>query len=108
MSFPFRPFIAVLVSVVTAQWTVADDHFLTIGGGSSPDNNQVSLEKNILYFRTVLGGSGLGSARHDVFFSDGDDPGLDVQYVDPEFEPPALNVLLARLNGNEHELYYQY
>jgi hypothetical protein len=108
MGFRFRPCVALLVIVVAAQWTVADDHFLTIGGGGSPDNNQVSLEKNILYFRTVLAGSGLGSAAHDVFFSDGDDPGLDVQYVDPEFEPPVLNVLLARLNGNEHELYYQY
>src|SRR5688572_11559785 len=38
----------------------ADDHFLTIGGGSSPDNNQVSLEKNILYFRAVLAAAGLG------------------------------------------------
>ena len=100
--------VLLFVLVLLSPAVRAEDHFLTIGGGSAPDNNQVSLEKNILYFRAVLAASGLGSAKHDTFFSDGDDPGLDVQYIDPDFEPPALNVLLARLNGNEHELYYQY
>ncbi len=89
-----------------ASW--AGDHFLTIGGGGSPDNNQVSLEKNVLYFTKVLAGAGVGSSPHELFFSDGEDPGRDVQFIDPSFEPPRLNVMLARLNGNEADLYLQY
>src|SRR5688500_13984238 len=94
--------------LLTTHRARAEDHFLTIGGGSSADNNQVSLEKNILFFQKVLAESGKGKAPHDIYFSDGDDPGKDLQYIDPDFEPPTLNALLARLNGNEHELYMQY
>ena len=40
----------------------ADDHFLTIGGGGSPQNNQVSLERNVVYFRQTLADCGLAAA----------------------------------------------
>jgi hypothetical protein len=105
---PPRCLILVTLLLLATRAARAEDHFLTIGGGSSPDNNQVSLEKNIIYFQKVLAESGHAKARHDIFFSDGDEPGKDIQYVDPASEPPELNVLLARLNGNEHELYVQY
>ena len=38
---------------------MAKDHFLTIGGGSSASNNQVSLEKNVLYLQRFLKDAGL-------------------------------------------------
>lgn len=36
-------------------------HLLLMGGGSEPKNNQISLEKNMLYFQRVQDQLGLGS-----------------------------------------------
>jgi hypothetical protein len=84
------------------------DVFLTIGGGGAPAGNQVSLEKNALYFQRVLQALGLGDCRHDVLFSDGSDPGRDLQYVDPALSIPAANLLLAQLCGQEDGVRDQY
>ncbi len=87
--------------LLTAASAQAKDYFLTIGGGSSPPGNQVSLEKNVLFFQRVLVELGLPIERHDVLFSDGDDPGRDVQFDDPAYAPPEANLWLARLFSQE-------
>jgi hypothetical protein len=89
------------------------DHFLTIGGGYSPSGNQVSLEKNVLFFRQVLAerypaGEGAAAPRHDVLFSDGDSPGRDVQYADAASDVPRARRLLAQLADEEDDLGYRY
>jgi hypothetical protein len=76
----------------------ADDHFLVIGGGYNPSGNQVSLEKNVLLFRTLLGEVEPDRADAcEVYFSDGDDPGRDLQYRIPDDALPRANLLLARV-----------
>src|SRR5690554_3616895 len=75
----------------------ASDHFLTIGGGPSPRNNQASLESNVALFRRTLDDCGLAGAPHEVFFSCGATPMRDVQYLDPAADPPPANLLLSRL-----------
>ncbi len=75
----------------------AEDHFLVIGGGYAPEGNQVSLEKNVLLFRTLLGEYYPSGVDQDVFFSDGDAPGRDLQYREPEEALPRVNLLLARV-----------
>src|SRR6478672_7040107 len=68
--------ITIALSTLTLPARAAD-HFLTIGGGYSPAGNQVSLERNVLFFRDVLGElykPGPAPA-HEVFFADGNDPG---------------------------------
>jgi hypothetical protein len=100
-----------LVLLLSAPAARAADHFLTIGGGYSPSGNQVSLEKNVLFFRNVLADVYAGNAspgRHDVFFSDGDAPGRDVQYDDPANPLPEAYRLLARLADAEDDLGYRY
>ena len=67
----FRWLLGFLVSLHSCSVIRADDHFLTIGGGESPTNNQVSLEKNILYLQRFLSDSGLGSMAHDIYFANG-------------------------------------
>ena len=85
------------------------DHFLTIGGGGSPRNNQLSLERNVVYFRKTLADCGLASAPHEVYFACGNERIRDLQYSDPKFEPPRANVLLARIfDRNEDDLYNSY
>jgi hypothetical protein len=89
----------------------AADHFLTIGGGYAPSGNQVSLERNVLFFRQVLADlypKPAGLPRHDVFFADGDSPGRDLQYEDPSWQVPEANRLLARLADDEDDLGYRY
>lgn len=74
----------------------AADYVLTIGGGHTAQNNQVSLEKNVLFFGRVLAEQ-LPDATHTILFADGDDPRRDLQYVDPEVPPPRVDALLARI-----------
>ncbi len=82
----------------------AEDHFLVIGGGADPSANQVSLEKNVLLFRTLLGEKYPSGVDQDVYFSDGDDPGRDLQFYQPEAELPRVNLLLARVLRQTNDL----
>lgn len=84
------------------------DHFLTIGGGYNPSGNQVSLEKNVLMFQQFLGEKYPDSIPHDIFFADGNAPGRDLQFADPNYHIPKVNQLLARLAREENALGYQY
>ncbi|MBX3414005.1 MAG: caspase family protein [Pirellulales bacterium] len=97
-----------LACLGTPNSAQAEDHILTIGGGYSPTGNQVSLEKNVLYFRRMLEDLGLSGLHHDVFFADGDSPGRDLQFTDPEHNLPKANELLARLFEQTSELGYEY
>lgn len=97
MRFRTAAVACMLVACATTGPARAADRFLVIGGGYAPEGNQVSLEKNVLLFRRLLGEyypSGVGQA---VLFSDGDDPGRDLQFLEPESAMPRVNVLLARV-----------
>ena len=83
-------------------------HFLILGGGYSPSGNQVSLEKNVLYFRRVLGELDLLKAPRHLFFADGRDKGRDLQFMDPAFEIPEVNRALAELLGSTKGIANQY
>src|SRR5258708_17035386 len=89
----------ILISVLSigAIPALARDHFLTIGGGSSASNNQVSLEKNVLFLQRYLEASGMGNVPHEILFSDGNGGARDLQYEDPNYEPPRVNELLAEV-----------
>lgn len=87
---------------------VAEDYLLTIGGGYDPSGNQVSLEKNVLFYHRVLGELGIGAVPHDVFFADGESPGRDLQFADPTQELPRVHRLLAQVFGQTDNLDHQY
>jgi len=105
-----RPLSALFLALVALSATPvrAEDHFLTIGGGNAPSHNQVSLEKNVLYFQQVLGGFGIDPKLHDIYFSDGSDPTRVVQYR-PHEAVPRVNALLAQIfdNSDAPELAYR-
>lgn len=114
-----RPALKLPVLLLAAAWTCAApaqaraaDDFLTIGGGYSPSGNQVSLEKNVLFFRQVLAdlypADGAATLRHDVLFSDGNSPGRDVQYAEPGWDVPHARRLLAQLADEEDDLGFRY
>lgn len=85
----------------------AADHFLTIGGGDSPSYNQVSLEKNVLFFQRLLRDLEGPGIAHDIFFADGTAGSRDVQYVADD-QLPRVNLLLARLFNQEEGAHLRY
>lgn len=98
----FAAFLLALPYVAAAK-----DYVLTIGGGYSPMGNQISLEKNILFFQRLLAEKKPDIASHEIFFADGDSAGRDLQYADPE-GVPKLNRLLAEILGSENYLDFAY
>ena len=84
-----------------SQTCLAADHFLTIGGGNSPDNNQVSLEQNVLFFRDTLATLHLSNVPQEVLFADGNANQRDVQYTPDDEDAPKVNQLLADIFPTE-------
>lgn len=80
---------------------------MTIGGGYSPSGNQASLENNVLYFQRVLDELQLDRTHNDVYFSDGDASGKDLQVMDPQSVPKA-NRLMAEFFGSRDSLGLSY
>lgn len=75
---------------------VAKDFFLTIGGGPRPDNNQVSLERNVLFQQNVLAECRPDRPSYELYFADGKTGNRDLQYRSPDFKttcPPAGQIL---------------
>ncbi len=75
------------------------DYFITVGGGYTPQQNQASLEANVLFFQKILSEKHPQPLRHSVFFADGHDEKADLQVlstVQPKSEP--LRDLLSRLH----------
>jgi hypothetical protein len=83
------------------------DFFLTIGGGYAPSGNQVSLERNILYFQRVLQELRLDSLPQSVFFADGRSDDRDLQVIDRDSVPQA-NRLMAEFFGDFDDLGLSY
>ncbi|MGE3779196.1 MAG: hypothetical protein AB7F89_18565 [Pirellulaceae bacterium] len=76
----------------------AKDYLVTIGGGYEPEENQASLEENVLFLQRILAQHYSADRRHDVFFSDGEDPEPDLQVLaEPEAGParPVTDLLAA-------------
>jgi hypothetical protein len=86
---------AIFLLHAAVSTATAADHFLAIGGGNAPSNTQVSLEKNILFFRDALSTLGLASAPQQVLFADGNGNADDVQFAAGEDQTPEANRRLA-------------
>ncbi|MBI1372342.1 MAG: hypothetical protein GC159_06220 [Phycisphaera sp.] len=96
--------LAALLAMFVSADARADLHVLTIGGGYSPTGNQVSLEKNVQYFRRVLEDKHLADVPQHLLFADGDDPARDVVFTDPEHPAPRVVELMADLFGSTNHL----
>ena len=98
-----------IFSTLTAASIPADarDHFLVIAGGQAAANNQVSLEKNVLFFRKVAAEKAPGASLTE-FFSSGNAHIRSVQFESADARLPAANILMARLFGSTRYLELQY
>ena len=94
------PVLLILIgSLSGSDIAFATDYFVTIGGGYVPEQNQASLEANVIFFRSVLDKQHPGKCSHEIFFSDGSDAEADLQVLAP-VEPSKLPAtdLLASLH----------
>ena len=106
-SSAFLPLVLPLVVLLALSRANAADHFLTIGGGDSPSYNQVSLEKNVLFYQRLVRDLEGPQIEHDVYFADGLAGSRDVQYVAAD-QVPRVNLLLARLFNQEEGVDIRY
>ena len=72
--------LSVLLALATIGDLSARDHVLTIGGGYSPSGNQVSLERNVIFFEKLRAEKLGDDIRHDLYFADGNSPLPDLQF----------------------------
>lgn len=57
---------------------------MVLGGGSAPFENEIALEKNILYFQRTLHELGHNPVNASIFFANGNDGKATVRYLDPQ------------------------
>ncbi len=98
-----RTLVAGLLFLSLASSSAGKDYFLTIGGGYSPEGNQASLEKNVLFFQRVLREHRVAPEQLAVYFADGLDEAADLQVRDVAAVPKA-NRMMAEFFGDEDDL----
>lgn len=97
----------VILTTVVSRPVSSEEVFLTIGGGPEPASNQVSIEKCVELFASVLEET-CPAAERMTFFADGDIAKRDVQFLDPNDDPSVAMRWVARLIGDESELSMRY
>ncbi len=85
----------------------AKDHFLVVAGGQEAAKNQVSLEKNMRFFRTVLEEAS-PVADLTEYFSSGNADIRSVQFESADEDVPPANGYMARLFGSTRYLNLRY
>jgi hypothetical protein len=103
MSQLFSRFRIVVCSlIVFAEYVnstcVATDFFVAIGGGNVKEQNQASMEENILFFHKVIKERSPKAWHLATFFSDGIDPSADLQVLAPKDSELSLRDLLSKLH----------
>jgi hypothetical protein len=98
--------------LLSARLALATDYFITLGGGYSREENQASLEANVLFFKQIIKDKHPQPFRHDIFFAHGDDPAAELQIMDEkpkEGDLPATDLIssLYRRPSNRQQVAYR-
>ena len=90
--------LGIVASLAQVPLASAKTIVLAIGGGPTSSNSQISLERNIVFFRETLPRVGLADATSKYLFAAGQERRPDVCFDE---SPPPANLMLARLVGPE-------
>ena len=74
-------------------------NLLAVGGGPNPGNNEIALEKNLLYFQRTLRSLGYSPSGASTFFANGHDGKATVRYVDNQDREHFKAPKIPDLNG---------
>ncbi len=74
-------------------------NFLVMAGGGSPRNNEIALEKNVLYFQRTLQTLGYNPATANLFFANGNDGQATIRYIDDSREQKFKVPNIPNLQG---------
>ncbi len=77
------------ISLLSTKASQADQAIL-IGGGYNANSSQGQIELNVKWVQSVLKKADIPVT---TFFTDGDDPGFDVHYLNPPSQDKELNAL---------------
>lgn len=74
-------------------------NLLVVAGGGSPESNEISLEKNVLFFQRSLQVLGFDPAIARFFFANGKDGRATVRYLDSRGQERYKVPQIPHLNG---------
>ncbi|MGD1808292.1 hypothetical protein ACP6PL_23055 [Dapis sp. BLCC M126] len=76
------------------QTNQQEPNFLVFGGGGSPEQNEIAIEKNVLYFQRTLEKMGYNPLAASIFFANGNDGKATIRYIDQlgnqQFKVPEI------------------
>lgn len=86
-------------------------NLLVVGGGGDPSYNEISLEKNVLYFQRTLKALGLKPSSATVLFANGNDGQQTVRFLKSgtieSFKAPTIPYLKAASTRDNVEAWVQ-
>jgi hypothetical protein len=86
-------------------------NLLVVGGGGDPSYNEISLEKNVLYFQRTLKALGLKPSSATVLFANGNDGQQTVRFLKSgmieSFKAPMIPYLKAASTRDNVEAWVQ-
>lgn len=78
----------------------SEPNFLVIGGGATPESNEIALEKNILYFQRTLKNMGFNSPSTNIFFANGNNGEASIRYINSQGQQQFKVPKIPGLNGS--------
>ncbi|MEM1169290.1 MAG: Caspase domain-containing protein [Cyanobacteria bacterium P01_H01_bin.35] len=71
-----------------------EPNFLVFGGGGTKEQNEIAIEKNVLYFQRTLEKMGYNPLSASIFFANGNDGKATIRYIDKlgnqQFKAPEI------------------
>ncbi len=70
------------VKTNNCQTNQPQPNFLVFGGGGTKEQNEIAIEKNVLYFQRTLEKMGYNPLAASIFFANGNDGKATIRYID--------------------------
>lgn len=86
-------------------------NFLVFGGGGTPAQNEIAIEKNVLYFQRTLKAMGYNPFSASTFFANGNNGQATIRYIDElgrqQFKVPEIPNLQGKATLKNLQNWFQ-
>lgn len=86
-------------STTTAKCAVTKPNIMVVAGGGNPGMNEISLEKNVLFFQRTLRVLGINPAIATILFANGNNGQATVRYIDNQGQQRFKKPQIPNLKG---------